>query len=106
MVTAEFAVVLMAVVVVVLAAMWGVGVGVQQLGLRDAAVQIARAEARGDHSTAQQLELRAAPAVFEVRQEGQTVIVSARRRSSGFGSVGSLELEAQATAYAEPTTNG
>lgn len=102
MVTAELAVGLMVTVLICLVALWGVGVGAQQLALGDVAVQAVRQEARGDRDAVREIERRAEGVRLEVRRRDGLAEVVARARTRRFGALPSLELTAGATAQLEP----
>ena len=95
--TAEFATVVPAVIVVLACCLGGVQLGVLQLQLQDAAASAARSAARGDSlSAAQQLVPRAILRT-EVRADLVCVVASARA-ASGVGALGSLTVSATSCA--------
>ena len=89
MVTAELAVAMPAVVVVLALSLWAFGLGVDQVRCVDAARAVARAAARGDSaSQATALALRAAPdgASVQVTETAGSAIVSVSAPVRGIGS--------------------
>jgi len=89
MVTAELAVAMPAVVVVLALSLWAFGLGVDQVRCVDAARAAARAAARGDSaSQATALAVRAAPqgASVEVTVTADSAIVSVTAPVRGIGS--------------------
>lgn len=106
MVTAELAVALPALVLVVLALAWGLGLGASQALLGQAAREGARAAARGEGTVEVTREVHrlVAGAAVTVRHSGDRVIVGVRvRREPGPRLLRPLarELTASATAWWE-----
>jgi hypothetical protein len=109
-VTAETAVALPALVVVMAVALWGVSAAAAQVACLDAARAGARAAARGEpEEEVRSAVLDAAPPNARVllsRDASTTkVIVRAETRSPLKGLFPSIKLEAQAVAATEPRTN-
>lgn len=110
MATAELAVALPAVVLVIVAGMSAVSVLTAQLRCVDAAREAVRAAARSESGTVvQSLAARAAPAGATVAITGNesevTVTVSAESRSAG-GLVPAFRVAAVAVALREPEATG
>jgi hypothetical protein len=109
MVTAELAVAVPAVVLVLAMCLAGVTAGIDQIRCVDAARLAARSAARGDSSDAvRSAALSAAPAgaIVVVSVGGSTVTVTVEARSGGWGGVlPSWSLAAQATAPRESGTD-
>ncbi len=103
-VTAEFAVVLPGVTLVLALCLGAVATGAAQVRLEDAARAAARAAARGDaeasiHTAVSQTDRDAA---VSIAREGNTVRVSAERKAPGvIGATTGWTLRAQATASVE-----
>ena len=103
-VTAEFAVVLPGVTLVLALCLGAVATGAAQVRLEDAARVAARAAARGDteasiHTAVSQTDRDAA---VSIAREGNTVRVSAERKAPGvIGATTGWTLRAQATASVE-----
>lgn len=109
-ITAETAVALPALVVVLAVALWGVSAAAAQIACLDAARAGARAAARGEPQTeVRAAVLRAAPPNARVvlsRDETTTrVVVQAQADSPLRGLFPALKLEAQAIAATEPQPN-
>ncbi|MGI5224080.1 TadE family type IV pilus minor pilin [Actinoallomurus sp. CA-142502] len=108
--TAETAVALPALVVVMAVALWGVSAAAAQIACLDAARAGARAAARGEpQAEVRSAVLRAAPPNARValsRDETTTkVVVQAQADSPLRGLFPALQLEAQAIAATEPQPN-
>jgi Flp pilus assembly protein TadG len=106
-VTAETAVVLPVVVVMLLAATWAVGVVVTHIRCLDAARDVARAVARGEPpDEARRIGERSAPAgaSVDVTRDGDdvTAVVRARLDWPLVGSVREVRVEESATVQVEP----
>jgi Flp pilus assembly protein TadG len=105
-VTVETALSLIAMVLVLVVVMWGLGVLAAELAVGEAARAGARSAARGDTPSAVADEARAvvAAAAVEVRQDGDHVVVTVRRQVQGPGvlsRLGTVDLSASATAALE-----
>lgn len=106
-VTAETAVVLPVIAVMLLAATWAVGVVVTHIRCLDAARDTARAVARGEPpDEAEQLGRRSAPSgsSVDVSRSGDdvTAVVSTSVDWPLFGSVHAVRVEERATVQVEP----
>ena len=108
-VTAETAIVLPVIVVMLLAASWAIGLVVAQIRCTDAARDVARAVARGEpEEDARRIGLRAAPSGSEVAitrtGDDVTVLVSHAVALDWpvLGPVSAVDLEARATVQVEP----
>ncbi len=97
--TAEFATVIPAVIVVLACCLGGVQIGVLQLRLQDAAAFAARSAARGDSVIAAQQLVPRAILRTEIRGDLVCVVASAQA-SSGVGALGSLTVSATSCALA------
>lgn len=102
MVTAELALGMLAAGVLVVVALWAVGIAGQQLALGDVAVQVARQEARGDSAAVRELERRHPHVRIEVARQGGLAEVTVTRRTDAFGLLPPVVLRAQATSHLEP----
>ncbi|WP_404391321.1 TadE family type IV pilus minor pilin [Humibacillus xanthopallidus] len=109
MVTAELAVAIPAVVLVLALCLAGVTAGIDQIRCVDAARIAARSAARGDTPGAvREVALEAAPSgsTVVVVADGSLVTVTVEARSGGWGGVlPSWELSAQATAPRESSAD-
>ena len=109
MVTAELAVALPAVVLVLALCLAGVTAGIDQIRCVDAARVAARSAARGDTPGAvRQVALEAAPSgsTLAVVADSSLVTVTVQVRSGGWGGVlPSWELSARATAPRETSSD-
>ncbi len=108
-VTAEVAIVLPVIVVMLLASAWAVGLVVAQIRCTDAARDVARAVARGESQDgARRIGLRAAPAGarVEITRTGDDVTVVVGYTVAAdwpvLGGVGSVGVDARATVQVEP----
>jgi Flp pilus assembly protein TadG len=108
-VTAEVAIVLPVIVVMLLASAWAIGLVVAQIRCTDAARDVARAVARGEaEGDARRIGLRAAPtgAQVEITRTGDDVTVVVRHTVTAdwpiLTGVGSVDLDAHATVQVEP----
>lgn len=104
MVTAELAVALPAVTLVLVICVAGLMAGVDQIRCVDAARLASRAAARGDPvEEARRLAVRAAPAGAEINvaTSGDEVHVVVRARSGGWGIVPTWTVSASATTPVE-----
>jgi Flp pilus assembly protein TadG len=106
-VTAETAVVLPVVVVMLLMATWAIGLVVTHIRCLDAARDVARAVARGEQEDeARRIGERTAPvgSAVEVTRDGDdvTAVVRVSRAWPLLGGSGTLRVEERATLQAEP----
>lgn len=105
MVTAELAVAIPVVVLVLAFCAAGISAGIDQIRCIDAARAAARSAARGDSaSVSHQLALRAAPpgAGVEIHRDGGEVRVAVTARAGGLGGlVAGWQLHAEAVAPVE-----
>jgi len=111
MATAEFAVAVPAVILVLALCLTGVSVGIDQVRCVDAARTGARALARGDEAAAvRAITARAGPRGAAVTLAGHgdevVVTVSAERALPGTGPWGTLTIHASATAQREDRGSG
>src|SRR4051812_37037063 len=98
-VTAEFAVALPAVVLVLIAALGGVQAASVLVRVTDAAAQSARAAARGDEGAASALVARAVPgAELTLQHDGDLVCAHVSLDVALFGPLGSLPIGARSCA--------
>lgn len=102
-ITAETAVVLPVIVVMLLMATWAIGLVVTHIRCLDAARDVARAVARGEPAVDAR---RAAPkgSTVTVSRDGDdvTAVVGVSREWPLFGGVGAVRVEERATLQAEP----
>ncbi len=106
-VTVETALSLLAVVTVLAAVVWGMGLLAGELAVGEAARAGARAAARGDSVAAVTAEARRVvrEAEVAVREDGDHVVVEVRRSVDGPGllaRLGAVDLAASAVAAREP----
>jgi TadE-like protein len=102
-ITAETAVVLPVIVVMLLMATWAIGLVVTHIRCLDAARDVARAVARGEPPDEAR---RAAPkgSAVQVHRDGDdvTAVVGVSRRWPLFGGAGAVRVEERATLQVEP----
>lgn len=107
-VTAETAIVLPVVVVLLAVATWVIGLVVTHIRCLDAARDVARAVARGEPAEeARRIGLRSAPAgsAIELRRSGDDVTAAVRSPAVALpvvGTFGSVRVEEHATVLTEP----
>lgn len=107
-VTAETAIVLPVVVVLLVVGMWAIGLVVGHIRCLDSARDVARAVARGEPAEeAHRIGLRSAPAgaVVEISRSGDDVTATVRSPAIALpliGAIGSVRIEENATIRTEP----
>ena len=107
-VTAETAIVLPVIAVLLVVAIWAIGLVVSHIRCLDAARDVARAVARGEPvEQAHRIGQRSAPAgaTVELRRNGDAVTATVRAPTITlpvFGGVGSVLIEETATVQTEP----
>lgn len=101
-VAAEFAASLLALTLVLGALCWGMALGVTQLRAHDAATQVVRQEARGNHAAAQAVAQQPGAHV-DASRRGDQVTVTVTMTSPGLGGMLPAQtMRASATADLEP----